>query len=410
MSVARFSASEHVEAAKPGEAPLALYRSWPKRPTEVTADQLFAAVRAGNDYLARMVGPDGSFTYGYDPTTDGYTQEPYSLLRHVGAIYAMMEGYEEMRVVDWMTAAERAIGYMLARVQTTADGAFLSENPDLELEKVGGAGLALIALTQYQRATGDLRYLEAARSFARFIVQAQYPDGHLRDNSDVQHETENEQKERGERKTKRKREVFFYFGEATLGLLRLYALDPSPAWLASARKAADWVIDVRDAHTDVAHQIPDHWLSYALHDLFVLTGDKRYLDHALKIAHTIELGGFKTPLPGPDYAGAVAEVGDTTVTAVRVEALASDIQLLRFANQDDTWVRNLAETLAAWMQGAHHDSESAYSARNPGRAVGGVRESALSGDLRIDINQHALSAWLRLGRELRDPTWGKDKK
>jgi hypothetical protein len=400
MSVARFSASERVEGARPGEPPLALYRSLPKRPTEVTADQLLAAVRSADDYLARMVGPDGGFLYQYDPTTDAPAEAPYSLLRHIGAIYAMMEGYDELHVASWVAAADRAIAFMLARVQKTPDGAFLSDNPDLELEKVGGAGLAIIALAQYQQATGDPRYLEAARAFARFIVHAQYLDGHYRDNSDVHHEDEMKRK-------KRRTEVFFYLGEAALGLLRLYALDPSPEWLASARKASDWVVDVRDAHTDLAHQIPDHWMSYALHDVYVLTGDKKYLDHAIKIAHAIELEGFKPPFPAPDYAGALSDAGDTTASAIRLEALASDIQLLRYANQDDAWVKNLATPLAAWMRGAQLDEESGYLARNPARAMGGVRESALSGDMRNDINQHALSGWLRLARELRDPSWGR---
>ena len=156
---------------------------------------------------------------------------------------------------------------------------------------------------------------------------------------------------------------------------------------------------MRDAHTDVAHQIPDHWMSYALHDLYVATGETRYLDHAVKIARTIEQDAIKPTVPALDYAGARTETGDTTSTAVRVEALASDIQLLRYAGQDDAWVRALAVPMAAWIRGAQIDAESAYLVKNPARAMGGVRESALSGDLRNDINQHALSGWLRLAKE-----------
>jgi hypothetical protein len=44
---------------------------------------------------------------------------------------------------------------------------------------------------------------------------------------------------------------------------------------------------------------------------------------------------------------------------------------------------------------------------NPAKAEGGVRESLFVSDIRIDYVQHAMSAWLRLARILRDPAYGK---
>jgi hypothetical protein len=40
--------------------------------------------------------------------------------------------------------------------------------------------------------------------------------------------------------------------------------------------------------------------------------------------------------------------------------------------------------------------------------MGGVRESLENFDVRIDYDQHAMSGWLRLARELRDPSWGTE--
>ena len=402
MSVARFGVKEVVEGPKPGDAPIALHRSRTPLPTALSADELVASVRAAAEYLTRMVDENGHFVYMYDPQIDGPPRaKEYGLLRHAGAIYAMMEAYDEMRVVDWVTAAERAIGYLVAHTTTTPDGAFVRDNNDEEQQKVGGGGLALVALTKYQQATGDARYLETMRSLARFIVHQQYADGHFRDNADVMREDESMSGK------KLKKEVFYFVGEAMLGLVRLYAIDPNPQWLASARKAADWVVEVRDAHEDLKHQIHDHWMSYALHDLYVFTGDAKYADHAMKIAHAIEVGEMSPP-PAPDYAGSYYDQGETTPVSTRVEALASDIQLARYRGDaaDEAWLQKLAMRLACMTRSAQLDAESDYMVKNPARAIGGVRESLLNGDVRIDYDQHAASAWLRLAHELRDPKWG----
>jgi len=197
-------------------------------------------------------------------------------------------------------------------------------------------------------------------------------------------------------------------GEAELGLVRLYALEPISAWLDAARKGADWVIDVRDAHDDLKHQVNDQWMSYALHDLYVLTGDKRYADHAFKIAHAIDAAEPKPP-PAPDFAGSFSDTGEIPLTSARLEALASDIQLARFMGQDEEWLRAPAVRYATFTYGGQLNEENDYFARNPSRVQGAVRESLLSDNLRIDFDGHSASAWLRLARELRDPSWGKKK-
>ncbi len=53
------------------------------------------------------------------------------------------------------------------------------------------------------------------------------------------------------------------------------------------------------------------------------------------------------------------------------------------------------------------DPDRAFFAKNPDRALGGVRESLYVDDVRIDYVQHAMSAWLHLARLLRDPEYGK---
>ncbi len=404
MSVARFMVDAHLQPAVAGQVPIALFRMMPPRPTTLTADALLAAVRAGADYIARTVDARGMFTYQYNPVLDA-KERGYGLIRHAGAIYALMEAYDELRVIEWQSKAALAIAYLKAQFKTSPDGSYLSESADEEQQKVGGAGLSLVALAKYAQSTGDMSELATMRELARFIVHQQYGDGHFRENADVMREDESA------RGKKLKREIYYFTGEATLGLVRLHAIDPDDRWLAAARKSADYIIHVRDAHDDLKHQIHDHWLSYALHDLYVLTKEPTYAKHANKIADAIYLGEITAETAAqPDYVGAFYHQGEVTPTSTRLEALASTFQLTRFMGGDETKIRASSMRLACFMRGEQLDADSVYFARDPAKAIGGVRESLLNSDVRIDYPQHAMSAWLRLARLLRDPEWGKPGK
>jgi hypothetical protein len=408
MTPSRFTIAGRVEAADPGRPPLVLVRGTPPHPTELSPDELIAAVRAGAEYLARSIDGRGAFAYIYEPARDE-VDHSYELLRHAGAIFALMEAYEELQVPAWREKAELAIGYLKAKLVKSPDGATFTSVQDEEQQKAGASGLALVALSQFERATGDRSELGTMRELARFVLHQQYPDGHFRDNADVMRE------EATAHETERKKEVSYYAGEATLGLVRMQAIEPGgPAnageWVAGARKAADYLVNVRDAKADLAHQIHDHWLSYALHDLYVATGDASYATHARKIADAI-LQAEKTTADAPhaDFVGTFFDEGETAPTSTRLEALASTLQLARFMGTDEGALRGAAMQLACFTRGQQLDADSAYFARNPARAIGGVRRGLLRSEIRIDFVQHAMSAWLRLARLLRDPAWGKPR-
>jgi len=396
----RIAVDARIEPPITGETPTVLFRTMPPHPTDLTPDALLAAVRASADYLARAIDDRGAFTYLYDPLADK-TVPRYDMLRHAGAIYALMEAYDELRVPAWREKAARAVGYLKDRLTLSSDGAYLVRTPGQEQREVGGNGLALIALVQYAQATGDVSDLSVMRQIARLIAHQQYEDGHFRENADVAREDPDTRDEN------LSTEIYYYAGEATLGLVRLYAIDPNPQWLAGAEKAANYLVQVRDAHDDLQHQIHDHWLSYALHDLYVRTRDPSYAAHANKIAAAILLAE-RAPetVPYPDYVGTFRGEGETTPTSVRLEALASTYQLARFMGVDENSLRRTCVRLASFTRGQQLDTNSSYFAKNPSRTLGGVRESLLSSNLRIDYAQHAMSGWLRLARLLRDSQWG----
>jgi Beta-L-arabinofuranosidase, GH127 len=400
MAKSRFKVVQWLEAATPGALPIELFRSQPPRPSQLSADELLGAVGDAADYIARAAGADGKFMYLYDPVRDR-VEKGYDIARHAGAIYALMDAYNVLHVDTWKSAAERAIGYLAHACPASPDGAGCAAGEHEEQKRAGATGLGLTALSRYTEATGDRSRLDEMRELARFILHQQYPDGHFRANADVKKEDPSVDE------TKFAKEVTYYPGEATLGLIRLYALDRDPRWLEGAKKAADYVILVRDAKTDEAHQIHDHWMSYALLDLFRETKEPRYADHAFKIAHAIVLGEFRdTAVKQPDYLGAVHEKGPTTPSSTALEALAADIELCRTMGKSEEWLRDPAMDLAVFIWREQLVGDNLYFARNPDQARGGVREGLLAPDVRIDYPQHALSGWLHLAEELRDPSWG----
>jgi hypothetical protein len=202
-------------------------------------------------------------------------------------------------------------------------------------------------------------------------------------------------------------ELFYYPGEATLGLLRLYRLDRQPKLLEAARKAADFLVYQRDGQEDEEHQIHDHWLSYVLLDLYRETKEPAYAGHAFKIARAIVKKESIGDKPAPDYAGSFKQ-GQSTPTSTRLESLAADLELSRLMGMNHVWLDGPAMRLACFMRGQQFDANSSYFTKRPDKAVGGLRESLIINDIRIDYVQHAMCAWLHFARVLRDPNYGVD--
>ena len=396
MRAYRFHADVHVESAA-RDAALPVLRGMVVHPAQATPELLLAAVRHGADYLVRIMNAEGRYVYLYHPVDDRDDVQ-YGLVRHAGTTYALFEAYEELGVPAYLEKGELALKYLASRLRDDApsQGKYLLDSNDEELQKVGGAGLSLVAFAKHAAVTGKRDDLELMRALGRFIMKQQYPDGHYRSNVDVGAETG---------KTL-KREVIYYIGEATLGLLRLYAIDPQQAYVDAARRAADWVVQVRDAYVSEDNQEHDHWMTYALNDLYRLTRDDAYLQHAYKIARAIERKQRGADAPAPDLVATFYD-GAVTPASTRVEAYDADIALSRFAGKPDDWLLGPARAVAASTLGQQYDPDNDYWLRNPGKAEGGVRESLFVHDVEIDYVQHAMSAWLHLARILRDPAYGK---
>ncbi len=209
----------------------------------------------------------------------------------------------------------------------------------------------------------------------------------------------------------------YYPGEAALALIRGSRLNRdrlrlTPAddpWLDAAARGARWLIEVRDRDLPQQRLNHDHWLLYALNELYRLRPEPLYRRHTERITSAI-LGLQNRWSTYPDWHGSYYRPPRSTPTATRSEGLAAAYLLERDHGRADAAQRLLEglELGVRFQLQTQLGPESALYLPNPRRALGGFRRSLTNYEVRIDYVQHNVSALLLLRRILlersADPT------
>lgn len=364
---------------------LPLYRGNPESP-EITPPALLEAARSGGDYLLRHHHPEGTFDYSYETKRD-LNNSGYNLLRHAGTCYALAELYLATGDRRYLEASRLGLEALLTRTRPPKpehrDAAFEAVISPGEEAKLGGAALAVLALMRYQEASGDDSWLGRARKLALFLAFQQEPSGHFF--SKYFYGPPDPEPF----------ESIYYPGEAILSLLRLYRVDPDPRWLATARRGADWLMDVRDAGKET-HDLPhDHWLLMGLNELHQVTGDPRYGLHGARIAQAI-VEAQRTEGPPRDWIGSFYTPPRSTPTATRAEALVAMVHLAHRLEMDSAPYRQALLRMASFQLRCQLTPVNSLYLPRPDLAVGGFRRSLTNWEVRIDYVQHNLSALLGL--------------
>ncbi len=276
------------------------------------APNLLDRARMAGEYLTRSVDKDGKFAYIYDPTTD-YVPPKYNIIRHAGTVYSMMELYGETGDAELLAAGKRAIGYLARNAKDieTADGpgACIVEKG---YAKLGGNALAIVALAKYTETTGDRQYLPLMKRLAVWIKAGQDETGRF---------VIQKQKIPGGKVIPL--ESVYYPGEAILAMLRLYPLDKDEAWLDVAEKGALYLIQVRDKDLKDSKLPHDHWLLYALNELYRHRRNKVFLNHGIRLARVI-VASQNTKPKDRRSRGSYYTPPRSTPTATRSEGLSAE--------------------------------------------------------------------------------------
>ena len=200
-------------------------------------------------FLADMVKEDGSFVYGFYPRFDNEL-EGCNIVRHTGAIWSLLCRYRMAPDEALAEKIERAIDYMLTQVRYDEAGrAYLYEAKSDEI-KLGGCGIAVVAMTEYMDVFRDGRYREVCTALGEGILTM------LDQSSGEYYHVLN-----GDFSRKEAYRTVYYDGEATFALCRLYGLTGEERWLDAARSAADRFI----AADYTRYQ--DHWVAYSMNEL-----------------------------------------------------------------------------------------------------------------------------------------------
>lgn len=356
---------------------------------KLTRKNLWSAIKlTRNNYFKQAVNSKGKFAYIYNPE-DNTVPSKYNILRHAGTTYSMLETYELMPNDGLMRAIERAIRYLLTKVEETEiNGKKAQVVIEKDAAKLGGNGLAVVALAKYTQITGDKQYLPLMQSMATWMGELQDETGKFaihkqifstgEDSGFVSH---------------------YYPGEAILALCRLYQIDKNEKWLDLAENEANYLINERDVEADLDTIAHDHWLLYGLNDLYRERPKEMYLKHSFFIAEAIlKIQRLDPKKFNKEWMGSFDShsKAPSTPTACRSEGLGAAFRLAydhNYLEKAEQYKKAMKEAIKFQLQ-MHLKPESVMYYDNKRFCLGAVHSSLTSYQLRNDFTQHNISSFI----------------
>lgn len=391
---------------------LRLYRGYPLVGA-LTKGKIEHAVELAISHIRRTQEESGKFLYYYDaaldtsrdhehPTRDPKKNPFYNILRHGGGGLTCIYYEKYTHRGDTGENLRRAIDYLVAQTREQEYGGRMGAYIYSEKKaKLGGSGIALYLLTEYQLLTGDRRYQEMADKIAwhlvnqitasgEFIYYNIYLDKPVSEEENHQYFS------------------FYYPGEAICGLAKyLHLADDETRQIICERlhKALEFLILVRpQTRADQYTSVPsDSWLMMGIMELwdFAEMRVQLYADFVFSDAGKMINNLYTvTDAPYPDYAGAFYYTyGDYPYAdGARCEGLLGAYELaLKMGDAERARSIWQALRLAAWALMHLVNSEDAiYFAKNPRLALGGIRFKYTRHWFRIDTIQHVASFYAKL--------------
>jgi hypothetical protein len=391
---------------------LRLYRGYPLVGA-LTKGKIEHALDLAVGHIRRTQEENGKFLYYYDaaldtrrdhehPTRDPDKNPFYNILRHGGGGLTCIYYEKYTHRGESLENIRRAIDYLVAQAREQdyggRTGAYIYSE---KKAKLGGSGIALYLLAEYQLLTGDRSYQEWADKIAWHLVNQITASGEfIYYNIYLDQPVSEEENHRYF--------SFYYPGEAVCGLAKyLHIADDATRQTIYSRlhKALEFLIQVRpQTHADQYTAVPsDSWLMMGIMELwdFAEMRVPLYADFVFSDAGKMIANMYKvTDAPYPDYAGAFYYTyGDYPYAdGARCEGLLGAYELaLKMGDSEQAQQIGPALRLAAWALMHLVNSENAiYFARNPAIALGSIRFKYTRHWFRIDTIQHVASFYAKL--------------
>jgi len=234
-----------------------------------TIDKEFAAevVTNASAFLINQVNADGSFVYGIYPRFDNNIDN-YNIVRHASTLWSLICQYKMTHDPELMPVIDRAVEYMIENniVYKNDETAYLLEDKSNEI-KLGGCGVAVVALTEYMDTFKSSRYEDLCVALGNGILTMLDED-----TGEYYHVLYSDYTRKEAFRT------VYYDGEASFALCKLYGLTEDSKWLEAAEAAVGHFIE---ADYSV---YKDHWVAYTMNELSKYVDNEEYYAFALKNA------------------------------------------------------------------------------------------------------------------------------
>lgn len=379
-------------------APLPLTRGIPPAP-ELSGRTLREAALAGGRYLVAHLAPNGRYIYEHDLAT-GFKTNPaggaYSMPRHAGTTYFLAELYRITKE-DWLREPiERAFAHLAELLSSGRCAGTLPDGQAFDcvldrnevVAQLGSTALTVVALAEYQRATGDSRYLPLATKFATWILYMQRPDGSFRHLYDPRTKQPDD-----------KAELLYYSGEAALALARMHVVTGEAKYAQAAERGLDWLVDWYDFFLGGFLYGEEHWTCIAAEAVWPAAKRDKYREFCDGYGAFLRM---QQPEPGDhpdedDLAGAYNFTPFVppynTPAGSRTEAMISAYLLGVHHGRGDQAIRDQIRLTLSYVLGQQIRPESAFNV--VGEGLGGMPASPIDRNVRIDYVQHVCSAMIR---------------
>lgn len=234
---------------------------------ELSPDFVKEILTTSTQYLNRQLLPSNKFIYGYFPSFHA-TMTSYNILRHTGTIWSMMCAYEITKDDSLIETVNKSIAYLLTQIECKDDDtAFVVEEKSNEI-KLGGNGIAIIALSKHMEVFGNIDFTELISKLANGILSMQ--DKNTGKMTHVLNADDFEVKEEFR--------TVYYDGESSYALVKAYDISGDAKYLDAARLSIDYFIE-KDY---VVYR--DHWLAYAMNEFTKFVHEEKYFTFALRNA------------------------------------------------------------------------------------------------------------------------------
>jgi hypothetical protein len=390
-------------------APLPLYRGIPPAP-RLSAQTLREAALRGGRYLVNHLASNGRYVYEHDLSTGTASDASriggaYSMPRHAGTTYFLAELYRITREPWLLEPIQRAFAHLADLLAQGTCGGTLPGGTAFDcvsdrgeaIAALGSTALTVVALAEYQRATGDPHYLPLATKLSAWLLYMQRPDGSFRHLYDI----------RG-RKPDDKTELLYYSGEAALALARMHAITGEARYAEAAGRALDWLVDWYDFFMAGFFYGEEHWTCIAAEAIWPVVKRDKYVEFchgygAFLRAQQPALGDHPDE---DDYAGAYSVtpfvVPYNTPAGSRTEAMISSYLLGKHHGSPDARVAGQIRAALQYVLAQQIRPDSNYNV--VGLGDGAIPGSPIDRNIRIDYVQHVCSAMIRASEWVdRDP-------